>query len=330
MENEIRHEELITRYLNGQCTEEENGTLKNWISESEENKRLFFGMKDIWDASAKTADHTEDQLLNFYKRLLEYNSVLPVNYWKKAVAYAAVLVIGLVSGYLIFHKEQTKLKNTVVYSVPLGSKSKLLLPDSTEVNLNSGSTLSYSAGFSSINRNITLSGEGFFHVKSDIHHPFNIHTADFDATVTGTQFNISAYEDDHFASTTLLEGKVSLDFAKLGKSAVLKPGQKILLDRATQKISEQEADTDTETAWKEGQFIFRNIPFPELIKRLERWYDVRLICNSQQLIEYHYSGRFKNQETIWQVLDAIQLTSPISYRKNNFREFEINYKPHRE
>jgi ferric-dicitrate binding protein FerR (iron transport regulator) len=87
------------------------------------------------------------------------------------------------------------------------------------------------------------------------------------------------------------------------------------------------ADVESEIAWKDGEFIFRNIPFPELVKRLERWYDVKLNYTDEGLQKYTYTGRFKNQETIWQVLDALKLTSPIDYRKNTFREFELIYKP---
>jgi ferric-dicitrate binding protein FerR (iron transport regulator) len=86
-----------------------------------------------------------------------------------------------------------------------------------------------------------------------------------------------------------------------------------------------EADIESEMAWKDDQFIFKNIPFPELAKRLERWYDVKLNYSDQRLQEYAFTGKFKNQETIWQVLDALTFTIPISYEKTTFREFNIKY-----
>ena len=106
----------------------------------------------------------------------------------------------------------------------------------------------------------------------------------------------------------------------------VKPGEKLILDRKTNKFSLIAADVRQEIAWKDGEFIFKNISFPDLITRLERWYDVKLALSDAGLLKYNYSGRFKNQETIWQVLDALRLTSPLDYEKTTFREFRINYK----
>jgi len=105
------------------------------------------------------------------------------------------------------------------------------------------------------------------------------------------------------------------------------PGEKFQIDRETKKFSFSDADVESEIAWKDGEFIFRKIPFPDLVQRLERCYDVKLICSGSELQNYAFTGRFKNQETIWQVLDALKLTSPIDYQKTTFREFKIIYKP---
>jgi ferric-dicitrate binding protein FerR (iron transport regulator) len=218
-------------------------------------------------------------------------------------------------------------ENLQVFSVPLGSRSKVILADGTEVSLNSGSELKYSSGFSSSNRVVSLTGEGFFSVKSDPKHPFTVKTSDFDIKVTGTKFNVCSYPDNKFSATTLAEGKIGLQMNGSSKILEVAPGEKFQIDRETQKFSFSDADVESEIAWKDGEFIFRKIPFPELVHRLERCYDVKLNCSGSELQNYAFTGRFKNQETIWQVLDALKLTSPIDYQKTTFREFTITYKP---
>jgi ferric-dicitrate binding protein FerR (iron transport regulator) len=272
-------------------------------------------------------DHSDEQLVLFYKEQYERSKKSRIVLLRRAIAIAAILLIGMVITVLIPHTTSRQPETLQVFSVPLGSRSKVLLADGTEINLNAGSELSYSSNFSSKNRSVTLTGEAFFHIKSDSEHPFIVKTKDFDIQVTGTEFNVCSYNEDAFSTTTLAEGKINLKFSTSGQLIDVKPGEKFLLNRETHKYSLQPVDVIQDIAWKDGEFIFKNIPFPELVQRLERWYDVKLIVSDDKLTNFSYSGRFKNQETIWQVLGALKLTSPIDYKKTTFREFEIKYKP---
>lgn len=320
-------EALVSRFLNGKCTSEETRELKNWMEASDENKKEFLALKDIWDLSLVRPDNSNDQLAKFYKKQYERSKKTSQLWIRSSVAVAAVLFAGLVISILIPRFETPVAVNEQVFTVPLGSKSKVLLADGTEVNLNSGSELRYSANYSAKNRVVSLSGEGFFNVKSDPEHPFWVKTADFDVKVTGTEFNVCTYSENKMATATLAEGNILLEMKSTGQTFAIKPGQKFELDRTNRKYLLDEADVESETAWKDGEFIFRNIPFPELVQRLERWYDVKLDYSGTELQNFKFTGRFKNQETIWQVLDALKLTSPIDYRKSTFREFTLIYKP---
>jgi ferric-dicitrate binding protein FerR (iron transport regulator) len=306
---------------------EESRELKSWIESSPENKKEFLAIKDIWDLSLSRPDNSNDHLALFYKNQLEKSKKSRLLWIRYSTAAAALLAVGLIISILIPKFETPVAGNEQVFSVPLGSKSKILLADGTEVNLNSGSELRYPANFSSSNRIVQLTGEGFFKVKSDQEHPFRVNTTDFDVKVTGTQFNVCTYAENKFATATLTEGNIHLEMKGSGQTFEIKPGEKFELDRSNRKYILEEADIESEVAWKDGQFIFRNIPFPELVQRLERWYDVKLDYSGTELQNFKFTGRFKNQETIWQVLDALKLTSPIDYRKTTFREFTLIYKP---
>jgi transmembrane sensor len=320
-------ENLIVRYLNGNYTREEQEELKTWIEESVDKKNGFLSIKDIWDSLNTPQERTAEQLALFYKNQYQKSKNSRIVWIRSFSAIAAILIIGLIFSVLVPLNTTKHSDSVQVVSVPLGSRSKVVLIDGTEVSLNSGSELKYSSGFSSVNRIVSLSGEGFFIVKSDPKHPFTVKTSDFDIKVTGTRFNVCSYPDNKFSAATLAEGKIGLQMNGSSKVLKVEPGEKFKIDRETQKYSLSDADVESEIAWKDGEFLFKKIPFPELVQRLERCYDVKLNYSGSELQNYAFTGRFKNQETIWQVLDALKLTSPIDYQKTTFREFTIIYKP---
>ena len=319
-------EQLIARYLNGDCSPGEEEELMRWIKERPEHERHFLEIKDAWDASLKPTTDANEQLLLFYKKQANHKGRLVLPRWASWGAAAAILVIGLVIGGVWQHRSFNLQSQVESFTVPLGSRSHLTLADGTQVNLNSGSSLKLCKNFSSHHREVTLTGEGYFQVKSDKKHPFTVETSKFDVTVTGTKFNISSYAADQEISATLAEGHIKLSTID-HKTIDLTPGQKISFDQQSMQPKLEKADVDSELAWVKGQFDFKEIPFPDLIKRLERWYDVKLVYKNSEFNSMVYSGSFRNQETIWEVLDALKLTTPIDYKKINFREFELIYKP---
>ncbi|NQU54563.1 MAG: FecR domain-containing protein [Bacteroidetes bacterium] len=321
-------EQLIARYLNGECNVSERNELLSWIDTSEANKKLFYRIKDVWDASLKKEDRAHQALFHFYKQQATKNnqSQKVIQLWKRVASVAAVFVVGLVSIVLLNTQLGTD-NSMVTFKVPLGSRSEVMLADGSQVVLNSGSEITYPATFNSKQREVTLSGEAFFKVKSDKNHPFIVKTSDFNVHVSGTQFNVCSYTDNNYSSLTLAEGKVGIQFSGKDELVDVSPGEKLNINRENRKYHISETEVETAFAWKDGEFCFKETAFPELIKRLERWYDVTLTYSAPELEEMEYSGRFKNQESIWQVLDALKLTSPINYKKQGFREFKIIYQP---
>ncbi len=327
MKNKEYTENLIVRYLNGNCTPEEQAELKIWIEESNDTKSEYLSIKDIWDSLNAPRENTAEQLALFYKNQYTRIKSSRIVWIRSFSAIAAILIVGLIFSVLVPTKTTNLSESVQVFSVPMGSRSKVILADGSEVSLNSGSELKYSSGFSSQNRVVSLTGEAFFKVKTDKEHPFTVKTSDFDIKVTGTKFNVCSYADNKYSTATLEQGKISLQLKDNSKMLKVEPGEKFQLDRKTLIHSLDQADVESEIAWKDDQFIFKNIPYSELAKRLERWYDVKLNFSDQKLQGYAFTGKFKNQETIWQVLDALKLTSPIDYQKTTFREFTIIYKP---
>ncbi len=326
-------EQLIPRYLNGDCSAADMEKVGMWLEESDSNKKIFYEIKDVWDMLTPKEDDTGNALLQFYKKQASRNntSVKVLRLWKVVAGVAAVFVLGFICLFFldVLNQKPQDLSNysaMVSFKVPLGSRSEVTLSDGTNVVLNSGSELIYPAVFAREKREISLSGEAFFKVKSDTLHPFIVKTNDFDVKVTGTQFNICSYPDDNFSKVSLVEGRVGVLLGDDENTVDIVPGEQLCLNKEERKYQVVESDVEMESSWKDGEFRFKEIAFPELIKRLERWYDVKLSYSAPELEKMLYSGNFRNQETIWQVLDALKLTTPIDYEKIGFRKFKIIYK----
>ncbi|RQP15709.1 MAG: FecR family protein [Parapedobacter sp.] len=327
-------EQLIVHYLNGEYSITERQELERWLARSENNQRIFYKIKDVWDASLKKEDNTREALLQFYKQQASEKKIATkvLNLWKAAAGVAAVLAIGLISVFILnmLTRETPDIGGEsamMSFKVPLGSRSEVNLSDGTVVVLNSGSELKYPGTFADEKREVTLNGEAFFEVKSDKEYPFIVKTHEFNVKVTGTQFNVCSYADDDFSKVSLVKGNVGVLFGRDNQVVDIVPGQHFYLDKVKRKYKVSESDVVMESSWKDGEFRFKEIAFSELLKRLERWYDVKLFYSAPELEEMLYNGNFRNHETIWQVLDGLKLSTPIDYKKSGFRKFEIIYKP---
>ena len=169
-------------------------------------------------------------------------------------------------------------------------------------------------------------------------------TGKIDIKAYGTEFNVKSYPSDLFVETTLINGKVTIEQTTTKKTLViLKPNQKSiyykenigpnlikLLKLDKQKISKDSiieinanenmllAQTNTEivTAWKEQKLYFTSETFDEIATKLERWYGVKIHLQSDDLMNERFTGKFTHNEPLVQVLEAIKITTPITYSIN--------------
>ena len=158
-------------------------------------------------------------------------------------------------------------------------------------------------------------GEAFFDVTRDENHPFLVTANNVQVEVLGTKFNVSSYPEDDDISTVLVEGSVQLtnkDKSNLDDSFVIVPNQKASWDKNSEKMTIEEVETDIYTSWTSGRIIFKNIPFKNIRKKLERRYNVTIINNNQALDEKFYNASF-DIETIEQVMKAFKENYSIDY-----------------
>jgi transmembrane sensor len=313
---------LFAKYLQSVCTPEEFREIVLWISKKENESSLSSMIKPQWehfmqdDASLplnhnlwqKIKQAIEDQEKKATQRRLKIYT------WGLRVA--AVLVAALIITNLFLMRQETQpevLVQTQTITIPHGARSNLSLADGSEVWLNSGSVLTYASDFSG-NRNLELEGEAYFEVvESDI--PFTVNTPLGKVQVTGTAFNVKALPEDHQFETTVEEGSVNVSSTQASRIASLKPGQQARLINGQWELSKVE--TELYTSWKEGRIIFRRAYLPEVAKRLERWYNVKIeLADDDRLNKIHYTGTLE-MESFSEVLELLKVTASINYTYND-------------
>lgn len=192
-------------------------------------------------------------------------------------------IIKLNNGELAYSPsgdEGKVLYNTI--STPKGGQFQIVLSDGTKVWLNAASSLKFPASFAGKERNVELTGEGYFEVAKNPSMPFNVTVGEMKVQVIGTHFNINAYNDEAIIKTTLLEGSVKVSTSDY-QSAVLKPNQQAQLQTTNYKLQTvNNVDVSEAMAWKDGFFEFEDMEIPVIMRQIERWYDVS--------IEYKHTG----------------------------------------
>ncbi len=257
--------------------------------------------------------------------------------------YAAVFIIAAVSSFLLLKytgslKEITE-ETFAEIRTDNGSKSTIVLPDSTVIKLNSGSCLRYPDQFKEGNRQVFLEGEAFFDVRPGQPSPFYVKTNNISIRVTGTKFNVKSFPEEQFIETTLISGNIIIEKFDNGNShkqqIKLNPNQFAVYNKITYKLDvlelvpEEEItpiqpiritrepiiskNADILTAWKDNKLVFYNEHFGDLALTLERWYNVEINIVDEELKDYLFAGSFTT-ENIEQALEALKIASSFEYQ----------------
>lgn len=194
-------------------------------------------------------------------------------------------------------------------STPNGGTYQVILPDGTHVWLNAASSLKFPSKFSSGNREVTLSGEGYFEVTKDKAHPFVVKSKGQEVRVLGTHFNINSYADEPGVKTTLLEGAVMVN-----DKTILKPGQQSVWDGSVVKVSD--ADLQVELSWKNGDFIFNGERLESIMRKVSRWYDVDVIYAEGAPKDFVLGGFVSRSKPISAILELLEKTGKVKCKIN--------------
>ena len=320
MEEEKDIQALATRYFEGTIGKEDETRLFLFIQGSAANRSAFKRWEREWLLSPVVSEETEREWKRLQMKMGIQETVTPMlvsrrmMLWKKVAAIAAVVVLTAGATLGLWSMISSLQQETYfTMEAPYGEKSKLTLSDGTEVWLNAGSKLQYSNKFNKDNRLVKLDGEGYFEVTKRDGREFKVETSAYTVVVKGTKFNVSAYSDDDFVATTLMEGSVSL---LCGRQILeMTPGESLRLNLSSGKFLREKVNAGQTRAWAENRLEFDHITLREMAQKLSRQYDVKIKLEPEQLGDKAFRISLRNGETINEVLDALQKLLPITVER---------------
>lgn len=321
-------DDLIIQLLCGELDGDSLAELRAWIAISPQNERYFHEKQEIWfsavDSSVLSKYNKQEALNAFRERvaMAQEDKGIHLKYhlgWKKWAGYAVMLALVCIMTVFAYHQGKHNVSSSfadIQVEAPLGSRTKALLPDGTIVWLNSGSKLTYSQGYGLSDRKVTMSGEGYFEVKHNEKLPFSVNSQNLRVNVLGTQFNFRDYPDDKEAEVILDKGSVKLDnLTNTGNSQLMVPGQKVILDKKSGKMTTEACEINMVSQWTQGLITFDNATLDEIAKRIERSYDVTVHIRNKAIGKYRFNGDFVRQEhSLQEVLDALAATGHLHYQ----------------
>lgn len=337
-ENEKDKSELILRFCENKATEKERQQVEEWMELSEENRKTVEQINLInlaIDINQNAERFDSDKA--FRNAIQEINGRKKqggIIWWKRLERIAAILLIpvALVCFLQYFYFTMGNEPQMVEIRTNPGMTTSITLPDGTAVCLNSESILRYPSVFNSKERKVILNGEGYFEVTKNPDAPFIVNIPhNTEIKVLGTHFNVEAYENDTLVTTTLEEGLINFLFAdnSINKQIELKPNQKLIYNSTTGQSQLFATNCKTELSWINGQLIFSGTPFRDVLRMLEKRYNVKFTVRNNLVLNTEFTGTFTNQR-LERILEILQISCKVSWRhmknadiKNKKTEIEI-------
>ena len=317
-------EELIPSWFEGTLNTLEREKVDKWKEASEENRQIFADSQRAWEGMEQLRLMAKYDSPN---ALLKVHSKIKINkvhlVWNIFQKVAAILILPLLAATLwlipVRQSNEPVAETAVTWhtlKIPAGMRSEIYLPDSTRVYLNSKTTLSYPLVFNSEIREVKLSGEAYFEVAENKEVPFIVNTGKVNIEVTGTEFIATTYPHENLTEIILIEGGINLfqgDYQHSKKDiAKLHPGEKAFYQAGEKSLEIEKVHTGKYLAWKEGLLVFREDPMPEVVRRLNRWFNVDIQLEGPELKDWSYTATFED-ETLEQVLELLKISAPVDY-----------------
>lgn len=301
--------ELLYRFFEGSASTDEIKKVKEWTEESEDNYRQFLKERKLFDFI---------QLFDIssYVKSSKYIGIKKNRYLREIIKIAAVIIftLGLTSVLFFSNRKDNNIAMQTII-VPEGQRVNVILPDGTDVWLNSGTKMSYPLSFISKSRRVELDGEAYFDVIRDESNPFVVHTSYMDVEVLGTKFNVSIDSVAGVFSTILETGKVKLTSLDKHDELFLNPGQ--MCKAFNDSIMVCNVNTNLYTAWKDEYITINSLKLDDVMKMLESCYHTNIYIEDDTLKKSVFSGRFSRDNTLLDILTAIQSTTPFTIMEKN-------------
>ena len=320
--------DIAAKQLAGKATAQEEEELHRWLKADPNHQAVYKEQQRIWELTAPPTIPEVDSRAAWQKVKKQigeaeprHRKVRPLFPFAMRVAASLALLFGLLWLVRIFLFPYYGLE--VISSGE--EQVSFMLPDSSQVWLNKGSTLAYDPDFVGEEREVQLEGEAFFEVQKDPRRPFIILTENSRTRVLGTSFNLRAYSHEAITELVVATGKVAFSSLESPAEAVLTPGYAALLERESNRIEKFSVSGENAWAWKSGTLAFEGKRLAEVLPELERHYGMDLQLETPALADCRFTGRFE-QAGLEEILQVLEATLQLKYKKLNEQTYLLSGK----
>ena len=324
--------DIIISKLRGNLSEEDAKSFTNWL-EQENNYHLFQQLQTVWENIQQKVATYEPDMEYYWKelsarmdnaetapRITKTKHFIFKPFYKYVAAASILLVITFSAAYFLGINRSLEPTISESYS-SLTGKSKVILPDGSEVWLHSNTTLTYTNNSASSSREVSLSGEAYFKVTHDANKPFIVKAGQVSVKVHGTKFNVNAYSKEKSILVSLHEG--SVEMKTVGKDVFLKPGEEGNFNKTNKQLAVNKGDVEFAQSWTNDQLQFEKKNLREVCKYLSKWYSVDINIDSSIADNQAYSFTVRN-ESLEEIARLLSRVNGINYRFTEKNELIIS------
>ena len=224
-----------------------------------------------------------------------------------------LIMLGAAAWFYTSATKKAKLYSEVVFMhkfTAYGERSMVILPDSSKVWLNGGSSLIYPSRFVSAERNVCLTGEAYFDVKKDSSRPFTVDVNQMKLKVLGTTFNVFSYPDNPQIVATLETGKLQIKVDNQKKPYILSPNDQLVLDSNTGEVELRSVNAADFSVWRVPALYFEETKLVYALQQIERTYNVKIHIQNSHYNNQTIRAHFNAGETIEGIMGVIKMLIP--------------------
>ncbi len=265
-------------------------------------------LRAVWD-SCETASECD-------------NKPATRHHWLKVAAMWALPTVMMTTALWFYAQANKKARqySEVVFMhkfTAFGERSRIVLPDSSIVWLNGGSSLIYPSKFLSAERNVCLTGEAFFDVKKDATRPFTVDINKMKLKVLGTTFNVFTYPNNPQITATLETGRLQINVANGQKPYVLTPNEQLTMDTKTGKVEVRQVKATDYSVWRVPALYFEETKLIYALQQIERAYNVKIHVQNSRYNNQTIRAHFNTDETIEGIMHVLKMLIPsLNYEIN--------------
>ena len=320
--------DLIQKKLDGALSLSETTQLETWLNKDVSNAEYFQSLKDQYEASKKYSPQIEIDVKKDFQKLKSRiessenkhqkstGKLVPLKSSMNFIMGIAASILLVVTAFWL--SNQSNIADTIEHRTASNETRTVTLPDGSSIWLNENSFISFPETFDKPTREVKLQGEAFFEITKNPNAPFTIDMDNSKVTVLGTSFNIKESKGKTIVSVRT--GKVKFQSTQGNTSSLLTKGEKAVFRYETNTIDTQ-AIGGTDFTWKTGVIKYNNANFDEVIKSLEKHFDVQIIMDSK-LQNCSFTGLFDNKKLV-EILNQMAEVYNFELIENTISNYQL-------